>query len=84
MNEESIPDELTYYANLKAKINYKEMNTLVRDKLLSIEPNPTKTVQIPQITPETYSIFLRTLQENPELARSIFAARRYNGSDKRK
>ncbi len=82
VNKESIPDELRYYANLKEKINYKKINILIRDKLLSIEPNPAKIVKIPEITEQTYTIFLKTLWENPELVRSIFAARRYNGSDK--
>jgi D-alanyl-D-alanine carboxypeptidase/Transglycosylase SLT domain len=84
VNMETIPDEISYYRNLRWKLNYKNINTLIRDKLLSIHPNPGKAVKIPEITQETYKIFLDTLDENPKLVQSLFSARRYNWSDETK
>ncbi len=79
INVQSIPEELDLYRKLGEKIDYTKMNALLKNKILTIDPDPTKTVQIPELAPKTYAIFLKTLQDNPELARSIFSARRYNG-----
>jgi D-alanyl-D-alanine carboxypeptidase len=84
VNIETIPEEMQYYRKLTWNLNYKNINTLIRDKLLSIEPNPGKVVKIPEFTQETYKVFLDTLNRNPELARSLFSARRYNWSDTKK
>lgn len=82
VNEDSMPGEFDLYKKLAGKIDYLNINTLLKKRILTIDPDPTKSVKIPELTPATYAIFLKTLQDNPELARSIFAARRYNGSER--
>jgi D-alanyl-D-alanine carboxypeptidase len=80
VNVKSIPEELKFYMRLTPSVNYTKFNTLLRDKILTISPDPVKAVVIPEMTPKTYRLFLETLQRNPKLVQSIFAARRYNSS----
>ena len=84
VNVATIPGEIQYYRKLSDDLTYENFNTHIRDNILSINPNPGKKVTIPAFTRETYKVFLDTLDSNPELVRSLFSARRYNGSNAKK